>query len=150
MKKRAKVGSRYQNVGYLLIAPGFLIYTLFVLIPIIWTIGMSFTDYNLKTFSFVGLENYIHLFHDSVFLKSMLNTIIYSVITIPVTMVLALFLATLLNSKIKGKGFSEPCFICQIFFPWLRYLWHGCICLIRITVFLTVCWMLWDWGLWAG
>ncbi len=110
LKKRAKVGSRYQNVGYLLIAPGFLIYTLFVLIPIIWTIGMSFTDYNLKTFSFVGLENYIHLFHDSVFLKSMLNTIIYSVITIPVTMVLALFLATLLNSKIKGKGFFRTLF----------------------------------------
>ena len=54
MKKRHKVGGQYQNIGYLLIAPAFLIYGLFVLVPILVTIGMSLTDFNLKTFSFAG------------------------------------------------------------------------------------------------
>lgn len=110
MKKRSKVGNRYQNIGYLLIAPGFLIYALFILVPILWTVAMSFTDYNLKTFSFVGLSNYIQLFQDDVFGKSVLNTVIYSVITIPVTMALSLFLATMLNQKIRGKGFFRTLF----------------------------------------
>lgn len=110
MRKRTKVGNRYQNIGYLLIAPGFLIYALFILVPILWTVAMSFTDYNLKTFSFVGLSNYIQLFQDAVFGKSVLNTVIYSVITIPVTMALSLFLATLLNQKIRGKGFFRTLF----------------------------------------
>lgn len=110
MKKRSKVGNGYQNIGYLLIAPGFIIYALFVLLPILWTVAMSFTDYNLKTFSFVGLSNYIQLFQDAVFGKSVLNTILYSLITIPVTMALSLFLATLLNQKIKGKGFFRTLF----------------------------------------
>ena len=110
MKSKVRVGGRYQNVAYLLIAPAFLIYTLFILIPILWTIVMSFTDYNLRSANFVGLTNYINLFKDEVFVKSVGNTVKYSLITIPVTLVLALFLATFLNQKIKGKGFFRTLF----------------------------------------
>ncbi len=110
MKKRHKVGGQYQNVGYLLIAPAFLIYGLFVLVPIAVTIGMSFTDFNLKTFSFVGFQNYIDLFSDNVFIKSLLNTVLYSVITIPISMALGLALASLLNQKLRGRGFFRTLF----------------------------------------
>ncbi|MBS5523630.1 MAG: sugar ABC transporter permease [Clostridiales bacterium] len=110
MKKRHKVGGQYQNVGYLLIAPAFLIYGLFVLVPIAVTIGMSFTDFNLKTFSFVGFQNYIDLFSDNVFVKSLLNTVLYSVITIPISMALGLALASLLNQKLRGRGFFRTLF----------------------------------------
>ena len=110
MKKRHKVGGQYQNVGYLLIAPAFLIYGLFVLVPIAVTIGMSFTDFNLKTFSFVGFQNYIDLFSDNVFIKSLLNTVLYSVITIPISLALGLALASLLNQKLRGRGFFRTLF----------------------------------------
>ena len=110
MKKRHKVGGQYQNIGYLLIAPAFLIYGLFVLVPILVTIGMSFTDFNLKTFSFVGFQNYIDLFSDNVFVKSLLNTVLYSVITIPISMALGLALASLLNQKLRGRGFFRTLF----------------------------------------
>lgn len=110
MKKCSKTSGRYQNIGYLLIAPGFLIYALFILLPILWTVVMSFTDYNLRTFSFVGLSNYISMFRDDLFKKSVENTVCYSVITIPVTMALALVLAILLNQKIKGRGIFRTLF----------------------------------------
>lgn len=110
MRKCSKAGGRYQNIAYLLIAPGFLIYFLFILLPILWTVVMSFTDYNLRTFSFVGLSNYVQMFRDGVFGKSVSNTVCYSLITIPVTMALALFLAILLNQKIKGRGFFRTLF----------------------------------------
>lgn len=110
MRKCSKVNGRYQNIGYLLIAPGFLIYFLFILLPILWTVVMSFTDYNLRTFSFVGISNYVQMLKDKVFGTSVRNTVCYSVITIPVTMALALLLAILLNQKIKGRGFFRTLF----------------------------------------
>lgn len=110
MKVKRRKNPEYQNIGYLLIAPGFLIYLGFILIPILWTVFMSFTDYNLKTSHFVGLTNYINLFKDQTFLKSVLNTVLYSMITIPIAMVLGLFLATLLNQKLKSKGFFRTLF----------------------------------------
>lgn len=110
MRKCSKGNGRYQNIGYLLIAPGFLIYALFILLPILWKVVMSFTDYNLRSFSFVGLSNYVQMFKDAVFRTSVKNTVCYSIITIPVTMVLALLLAMLLNQKIKGRGFFRTLF----------------------------------------
>lgn len=104
-KERVKLGKlERQNIGYLLIAPGFIIYALFVLIPIGWSIIMSFTDYDLKTANFIGISNYINMFKDPVFLRSLFNTLYYSVLTIIPTMVLALCLAMLLNRKVFGRG----------------------------------------------
>lgn len=58
----------------------------------------------------MGLSNYVQMFRDGVFGKSVSNTVCYSLITIPVTMALALFLAILLNQKIKGRGFFRTLF----------------------------------------
>jgi len=111
LKLKKKKGSlEYDNIAYLLIAPSYLIYLLFILIPIGWTVIMSFTDFNLREYRFIGFTNYFNMFTDSVFLKSLWNTIRYSLMTIPVTIVLALFLAILLNQKIKARGFFRTLF----------------------------------------
>lgn len=107
-KKRGNLEN--DKIAYLLIAPSYLIYLLFVLIPILWTIVMSFTNYNLKDYAFIGFKNYLNMFKDSVFLKSLWNTVRYSLMTIPVAMVLALLLAVLLNQKIKARGFFRTLF----------------------------------------
>ncbi len=106
-KKRHLTDSK---IGYLLILPNYIIYITFTLIPIIWTIVMSFTDYDLKSYSFVGVSNYINIFKDQVFLKSIWNTVYYSLLTILPTIVFALLLALLLNRKIRGRGFFRTLF----------------------------------------
>ena len=110
MSKKKKGNLENDKIAYLLIAPSYLIYLLFVLIPIIWSIVMSFTNYNLKSAVFIGLTNYINIFKDKVFLSSLWNTLRYSLMTIPVTMVLSLMLAVLLNQKIKARGFFRTLF----------------------------------------
>lgn len=103
-KKRRQNKLEVQNIGYLLIAPSIIIYVVFVIMPILWSVIMSFMDYNLKEYHFIGLTNYISLFKDEVFLLSLWNTIYYSLLTILPTMVLGLSLAMLLNRKIYGRG----------------------------------------------
>ncbi|MCX4316679.1 MAG: sugar ABC transporter permease [Lachnospiraceae bacterium] len=108
MKQKKRINN--ENIGYLLIAPSYLIYLLFVLVPVLWTIVMSFTDYNLREWHFTGISNYIQMFQDKVFLRSIWNTVRYSLMTIPVVMVLALCLAMLLNQRLKAKGFFRTLF----------------------------------------
>jgi len=99
-----------QKSGYLMILPSYLIYTLFTLIPIIWTIVMSFTNYNLNTAEFVGLKNYQKMLTDTLFQSSVLHTLQYSILTVPIAMVLGLALAMLLNRKIAGRPFFRTIF----------------------------------------
>lgn len=109
--KRVKKGRlEQQNSGYLLILPSYLIYTVFTLIPICWTLVMSFTDYNLQTANFVGFSNYKKMFSDSLFVSSIWHTLQYTVMTIPVAMVLGLILAVLLNRAIPGRSFFRTVF----------------------------------------
>ena len=107
-KRRSRLTE--SRLGYLLILPNYIIYTVFTLIPIFWTVAMSFTDYDLKSYTFIGIQNYINIFKDEIFLKSIWNTIYYSILTILPTMVLALLLALLLNRKIPGRGFFRTLF----------------------------------------
>lgn len=99
-----------QNSAYLLIAPSYLIYLIFILIPVMWTVVMSFTDYNLSDAEFVGIQNYISLFKDSLFIASVKNTLYYCGLAIIPAMVLGLTLAMLLNQGLKGKGFFRTLF----------------------------------------
>lgn len=99
-----------HNSAYLLILPSYLIYAVFTLIPIGWTIAMSFTDYNLQTANFIGLQNYTKIFTDSLFLSSIWHTVQYSIMTIPVAMALGLLLAVLLNRAIPGRSFFRTVF----------------------------------------
>lgn len=107
-KKRSRL--EQQNAAYLLIAPSYLIYAVFILIPVIWTIVMSLTDYNLNEAHFVGIKNYIQLTRDPVFIKSIGNTLFFCFLAIVPGMVLGLILALFLNQKMKGKGFFRTLF----------------------------------------
>ena len=67
---------------------------------------------------FVGIQNFVKLFHDSGFIISLKNTLVYAVWTVPLTMVAALLIAVLLNSKIKGIILFRTAF----FFPYVASL----------------------------
>ena len=89
---------------YLFIIPAFLVLLVFFFIPFFQTIGLSFFDYSSSIYnpSFNGLDNYIKLFNEPVFYKVMFNTFMYLVIAVPFLVVFPLFIAILINQKIRG------------------------------------------------
>jgi len=102
---------RHSLDGYLMILPSYLIYFIFVFIPIIITIYLGFTNYDsYKTLDWVGLRNYFRLFQDPVFLISARNTVVYSICVIVPQIVIGLVMAVFLNQEMAGRGFFRVSF----------------------------------------
>ena len=80
MRRTKRIGD--DRCGYVFIAPYYIFFVMFVLFPILVNIGLSFTDFNLKSISFVGVENYVTMISDSLFWISVKNTLIYVVFTV--------------------------------------------------------------------
>ena len=103
-EKRKKLSIYDDNVvGYVFAAPFIFGFVCFSLIPICMSLGYSFTDYSLgsKKAVFVGLENFLRLFKDEVFTKSILKTLQYVFISVPVKLSFALLVAFVLTRKSK-------------------------------------------------
>jgi len=93
--------------GYLFLLPALVSLLVFLIGPVIYAVGISFERFSFldpASAKFIGLSNYIHLFHDPEFLRALLNTSIYALGVVPVQTMLALFLALIVN-KIKAKSF---------------------------------------------
>src|SRR5699024_3194293 len=87
---------------------GFLILTL---LPFLRAFYISFTDYNLiSNMNFIGIENYVNLFKDKEFLNAIFVTLKYTFITVPLQLAFALFVAFILNFKLKGINFFRTAF----------------------------------------
>ena len=89
---------------YLFLLPAAVVLILFFFIPFFQTIGLSFFGYDNSLYnpSFVGLDNYKKLITSPVFYKVMANTFIYLIVAVPFLTVFPLFLAVLINQKIRG------------------------------------------------
>ncbi|SEG50175.1 multiple sugar transport system permease protein [Butyrivibrio sp. Su6] len=120
MEKNMKKRQRRRNlVAYSFIAPNFLGFAIFTLGPIVLALLMSFAEWDgSNEMKFIGLSNFVEIFKDDRFLASLKNTIIYSLFTVPITLVIALGLAILLNQKIKGRNFFRT----VTFFPYVASL----------------------------
>ncbi len=101
---------RQDNIGYLFIAPNLFIYFVFILVPSLFTVFYSFTNFNLFEWRFIGILNYQRIFADPFFIKSFWNTMTYAVGTIFISMVAGLALAMTLNSAIPGRKFFRSIF----------------------------------------
>lgn len=106
-KEKRQQMRRKTMVGWMFLAPALLCFVLFLLVPAIMALGISFTSYNVFTpMQFVGLKNYARAFQDSYFLISLKNILFYVVLYVPAVVILSYLLAVLLNSKVRGvKGF---------------------------------------------
>lgn len=121
-----------------MILPAYLIFTIFILVPIGMVLFYSLTDFNMYQIpGFLGLKNYSKLFHDSEFLASVGNTLLYTVVTLTIQLVLGLLLAVLLYRESRAVPFSGQRFICPISCPWCAYPWYGCGCIIQTSAFST-------------
>lgn len=106
-------------VAYSFIAPNFIGFAIFTLGPIILAFIMAFTEWDgSNPMKFIGIGNFSSLFANDRFIAALKNTIIYSLFTVPLTLVAALGLAILLNQKIKGRTFFRT----VAFFPYVASL----------------------------
>lgn len=108
MKKKAK-----ENLVLLMfVAPALLVYIVFKLFPAASGVFYSMTDWNglNKEFQFIGLSNFVELFNDQNFWRSMLFTLKYVVVMVVLCNVVALILAVAIESRPKGKGFFRTMF----------------------------------------
>lgn len=94
-------------VGLLYILPWLLGLLIFQLYPFLSSFYYSLTDYNMiESPTFVGLKNYINIFtDDSDFTQSLKVTFIYVLMAVPLKLAFALFIAMILNHKLKGINF---------------------------------------------
>lgn len=102
-KEKRRQKRRKNLIGWLFLAPALVCFVLFLLVPAVMALGMSFTSYNVFTPTrFVGLDNYIRAFSDSYFLIALKNICLYVVMYVPAVVILSFLLAVLLNNKLRG------------------------------------------------
>lgn len=91
--------------GYFFLMPWLIGLAVFTIIPICTSLYLSFTQYSiLNSPVFIGLDNYKNMLTDQKFLKSLVVTFKFVFIGVPVKLVVALFIAMLLNKNIRGVG----------------------------------------------
>ncbi len=93
-----------KTAPYLFLLPAALVLVVFFFIPFFQTILLSFQDYSTNIYhaTFTGLQNYIDILHNPTFYKVMWNTVLYLVVAVPILAIVPLFLAILINQKIRG------------------------------------------------
>jgi len=109
--KTSKSGSGMRRnetiVAWLFSSPAIILLLVFIAIPFVMAIYLSFTDQrlipnpNLPT-QIIGLRNYVRLVDDEAFIRGLLNNFYFVLVVVPIQTALALFLAILINQKIKG------------------------------------------------
>lgn len=112
--RRRKAGPNYNMYGWVFVSLAFLLYIIFTIYPAVESLMLAFQSFEGGKYTFVGLKNFKRMFGDAIFLQSLWNTFLYMILQVPVMLVMALILATLLNSKmLKLKGFFRT----SIFLP---------------------------------
>jgi multiple sugar transport system permease protein len=114
VKKRKKFIGSEAFYGYLFVSPMVIGFLLVMLFPLIYSIYMSLTDWQLLGDpNFIGTENYQRLVNDPDFWVVLKNTLIFAAGLVPINIILALLLALLLQKNLPGIGFFRT----AIFIP---------------------------------
>lgn len=106
-KKMSPARKKEAGLAYLFLLPLFIGIVLFFIVPIFQSVTYSFTKWKgVGEAEFVGLKNYINLFTtDAKFKNEFVNTLVYVIGSVPLTMMIALLIANLLNMNIRAVGF---------------------------------------------
>ena len=105
LKNGYSLEKKENRTGWVLLAPAVLLIAVMSFYPMIRALLLSFQTGVGKSMSWTGLTNYIRMFKDKLFIQALGNTFLYLIIQVPIMLVLALILATMLNNKdLKCKG----------------------------------------------
>ena len=112
-----------NHIGFVVCAlgPVLLLFGLIRIYPIAETIRLSFYNYHITRRSnpFVGLDNYAYLLHDTPFHDALINTILFALLSVVVTLLLALACAVLLRSIERAAPVFELLFYVPVVTPWV-------------------------------
>lgn len=113
---RRRLFSRDGLVAFGFLSPTLLVFSVFILFPILFSLYLSFSQWNMfgGEAAFVGLDNYARMFGDAEFWDVLANTGIYTVGTVPLNMALALGAAFYLNTQVIGKRFLRAAFFTPV------------------------------------
>ena len=114
--------SKSEKVAYLFILPALLLFILFFLYPLISSVRYSFLDWSRSIYpeGFVGFKHYINIFTlDTVFRTSIINNLKVFLVVIIVQLSLPIFLALLLDTKIKGRAFLRLVYFSPVLISWI-------------------------------
>jgi len=119
-----KINKKQQQVfsAYIFIIPGLILYIVFLIYPILKAFQMSFYEWGImpgEINEFVGMANYVRAYSDPIVRLSLRNTILYTIVTVPGQMILALFIALLLNNITKGKIFFRAVYYIPVITSWV-------------------------------
>ena len=104
-----------KAIPYLFIAPYVIHFLVFISFPVLFSFFLMFNKWNIiAPMKFVGFQNFYRLAHDHLFMQSILNTIIFLVIHIPLQIIVALFFAVMLSKKVKFIGFFRAAYFLPV------------------------------------
>jgi lactose/L-arabinose transport system permease protein len=113
-KKAASINSKENLWGWIFVSLGTFIIGLFIFFPMIQSLFMSLQTGKGNNLKFSGFDNYIRMFSDATLIKAIGNTFIYLIVQVPIMIVLALIISSVLNDKkLKFSGFFRT----AIFLP---------------------------------
>lgn len=104
--------------GYLFISPWLVGLIVFTLGPLVASLYLSFTNYNLlQRPQFIGFQNYVAMVHDSSFWQSLYVTFYYAIFSVPLDLIVALILAILLSQRVRMLGLYRTMFYLPAILP---------------------------------
>lgn len=118
--KNFQLNLKQQNTltAWIFILPAVIGIMIFVLIPVICSFTLSFTEWDLlNEIEFVGISNYKNLLTDTVFFKILINTVVYSISVSVLGVIFPLILASIINEKIRGSEFYKVSYFIPFITP---------------------------------
>ncbi|MGB9780348.1 MAG: carbohydrate ABC transporter permease [Caldanaerobacter sp.] len=112
-----KIYLNEQLLGYFLVSPALTCIVLVALYPVLNTFKLSLYNMQLQLIGlmhFVGLQNYISLFHDSRFWSATFNTIVFTIVSVSLELILGMIMALLMNKSFRGTGLVRA----AVLIPW--------------------------------
>ena len=102
-KSRKRKKHQEYFIAYLFLVPALVLFITFFYLPSFAGIYYSFTEYDIfSSPNWIGLDNYVRMFHDPVFIQGLENSLKYFIIMVPSLVVLPLFIAILVNNQLRG------------------------------------------------
>ena len=117
-----------QRAAYLFLLPKMILFTAFILIPVIWAFVISFQEFGIFDSEWVGFDNFAKTLQSDVFMTALLNTMKYTLFTVPANVIIALVLASLIHPL--GK--------------WSQSFFRGAFYLPTVTSMVIIA-MVWRW-----
>ncbi len=133
---RSRAIQRQQTrVSYLFLLPALVFFFSFVVFPMVMGIYTSFFNYTMKDFDFIGIRNYVELFSDATFGRSVVNTMVIALSSVPLVMLFSLWVATVIyQMPVFNRSFFRGVFYLPVVmgsvpvvvvWKWVFHRYHG-------------------------